>query len=100
MSVTGTWKLTMNTPFGVQTPLLEIRQEAGAFGGSLNGNSGPSQLENVSVDGNQVRFKANIATPMGSFPVTFSATAEGDAMKGVYTRMLGDTEFTGERTAS
>lgn len=100
MSVTGSWKLTMNTPFGVQTPLLEIRQDNNAFGGTLNGNSGPAPLEAVSVDGTQVNFKANIATPMGSFPVTFSANVEGDALKGVYKTMLGDTDFTGERVGS
>ncbi|OGB24944.1 MAG: hypothetical protein A3I66_02830 [Burkholderiales bacterium RIFCSPLOWO2_02_FULL_57_36] len=87
----------MNTPFGVQTPLLEITQENSAFDGTLSGNSGLNPLEEVSVDGAQINFKTKVTTPMGSFPVSFSASVDGDVMKGVYQTMLGATEFAGER---
>lgn len=100
MSVTGTWKLTMNTPFGVQTPLLEVKQEGNSYGGTLTGGTGPSPLEEVSVDGSQLSFKTKVATPMGSFPVSFRGNVDGDAMKGVYQTMLGETEFTGERVTA
>lgn len=97
MSVTGNWKLTMNTPFGVQTPTLAIKNENNAYSGSLIGAAGTAALEGLSVDGSNVSFSAKVSTPMGSFPVSFRASVTGNDMKGTYTTMLGDTEFSGVR---
>lgn len=97
MSVAGNWKLTMETPFGVQTPLLAIKPDAGAYAGTLTGDTGSTPLEELKIDGASVSFSAKIATPMGSFQVSFSAKVAGDAMTGTYTTMMGDTEFTGVR---
>ena len=47
--------------------------------------------------GANVSFTAKISTPMGSFPVAFSAKVEGDGMAGSYETMMGKTEFTGVR---
>lgn len=96
MSVTGNWRLTMNTPFGVQTPLLEIKS-ASPYSGTLTGSTGTAELEQLKVDGNSVSFTAKVSTPMGSFPVSFSASVDGDNMNGVYETMMGKTEFTGVR---
>jgi hypothetical protein len=97
MSVAARWKLTMNTPFGVQTPLLSIEQKDGAYGGTLAGATGTAPLERLKVDGASVSFTANVTTPMGTFPVSFSATVEGDAMTGRYETMMGATDFSGVR---
>ena len=97
MSTAGNWKLTMDTPFGVQTPLLAIKQDGNAHSGTLTGNAGSTPLEGLKVDGASVSFNAKVSTPMGSFPVSFSATVDGDNMKGVYETMMGKTEFTGVR---
>lgn len=93
MSVLGSWKLTMNTPFGVQTPTLEIKEGSG----TLTGTTGSAPLEELTINGLNVSFTAKVATPMGSFPVSFRATAEGNEMKGTYKTMMGTTEFTGVR---
>ena len=97
MSVAGNWKLTMETPFGVQTPLLAIKQDAGAYSGTLTGDAGSTPLEELKIEGSGVSFSAKVATPMGAFQVSFAAKIAGDAMTGVYTTMMGDTEFTGVR---
>lgn len=97
MSVAGSWKLTMDTPFGVQTPLLEIKQDGDSHSGTLTGTAGSTALEGLKIDGAAVSFTAKVSTPMGSFPVSFSATVDGDNMKGVYETMMGKTEFTGIR---
>lgn len=96
-AVAGNWKLTMNTPFGVQTPLLTIKNENNAYSGTLAGSNGTAPLESVKVDGASVSFSAKVATPMGSFPVSFKATVDGNNLKGIYSTMMGDTEFTGVR---
>ncbi len=95
--VAGNWKLTMNTPFGVQTPLLVIKNENNSYSGTLTGSSGTAPLEGLKVQGPSMSFAAKVATPMGSFPVSFSATVQGDALTGTYTTMMGDTDFTGVR---
>ncbi len=97
MSVVGNWRLTMNTPFGVQTPLLEVKQAGESYSGALTGGTGSAPLEELKIEGPNVSFSANVATPMGSFPVSFRATVDGNAIKGTYKTMAGTTEFTGER---
>ncbi len=97
MSVAGNWKLTMQTPFGVQTPTLVLREENGGYDGELDGASGKSELENLSVSGNDLSFDTQVATPMGKFKVGFSATVDGDTMSGKFKTMMGSTDFTGER---
>lgn len=97
MSVVGNWKLTMETPFGVQTPLLAIQQEAGTHSGTLTGNAGATPLEQLKVEGTAMSFSAMVSTPMGQFSVTFRATVDGNALKGEYETMMGTTEFSGVR---
>lgn len=97
MSVIGNWKLTMETPFGVQTPSLAITQDADTHSGTLTGNAGATPLEQLQVDGMSVSFTAMVATPMGQFSVAFRATVEGDTLKGEYETMMGTTEFSGVR---
>lgn len=97
MSVAGSWKLTMDTPFGVQTPLLAIKQENNAYSGTLTGATGEAVLEELKVEGSKLSFTAKAKTPMGSFQVSYRATVEGNAMSGTYETMMGTTEFTGVR---
>jgi hypothetical protein len=97
MSVAGTWKLTMNTPFGAQTPTLTINEENGGYDGTLTGATGTSELEDLKVDGQNVSFTTKVATPMGKFPVSFDATVDGNNMNGTFKTMMGKTEFTGVR---
>jgi len=95
MSAAGTWKLTMNTPFGVQTPTLSI--DAASNTGTLSGATEPSELEDLKLDGDKVSFTTKVTTPMGKFPVSFEATADGDNMTGTFKTMMGKTEFSGVR---
>lgn len=97
MSVIGNWKLTMETPFGVQTPSLAIKHDAGTHSGTLTGNAGATPLEQLKVDGMSMSFSAMVSTPMGSFSVAFSATVDGNTLKGEYETMMGKTEFSGVR---
>lgn len=95
MSIAGNWKLTMNTPFGVQTPTLSL--DAANNSGTLSGATGDAALEDVKIEGDKASFSAKVETPMGKFPVSFEATAEGDNLNGTFKTMMGKTEFTGVR---
>lgn len=95
MSIAGNWKLTMNTPFGVQTPTLSI--DTANNSGVLSGATGDAELEDLKIEGSKASFTAKVATPMGKFPVSFEAAADGDNMNGTFKTMMGKTEFTGVR---
>ncbi len=96
MAITGTWKLTLETPFGVQTPSLRI--EAGGTGAMIS-PMGEVPLNDLKVTDDTAEFTANVPTPMGSFSIGFSARADGDALAGTFNSPLGATGFSGVREA-
>lgn len=97
MSIAGNWKLTLKTPFGVQTPVMQIQEENNAWSGHLDGASGKSELEDLTVDGNRFGCSTQASTPMGVFQVSFQGTVDGDSLNGTLKTMMGDRPFTGER---
>ena len=98
MAVDGTWKLTVNTPMGTQESTLTLA----TYGGTLTGtqtapNGGSAPIEEGTVNGNDVTWKASITRPM---PMTlqFSGTVDGDTISGsVRLGMFGSANFTGTR---
>ena len=58
MSAIGTWKLSMDTPIGKQTPTLEFIDQDGTYKGTLEGPAGKVDLQDVTVDGDN--FSASI----------------------------------------
>jgi hypothetical protein len=97
MSATGTWKLTIDTPIGKQTPTLTIAEEGGDYKGTVHGPTGTVEIEELNVEGDKFAFKAEMDTPMGKFRLTFKGIAEGDAVSGDIQTPIGLTPFTGER---
>ena len=96
MGIVGTWKLTLETPFGVQTPTLRI--EADGTGG-LGSPIGEAPLSDLRVYEDTAEFNANVPTPMGNVSIGFSVQASGDALAGTFNSPLGATDFTGLREA-
>jgi hypothetical protein len=96
MGIVGRWKLTLETPFGVQTPTLRI--EADGAGG-LGSHAGEVPLDGLQVTGDTAEFSAKVPTPMGSFNIGFDVKADGDALTGKFKTPLGSTPLTGVREA-
>lgn len=96
MSIVGAWKLTLQTPFGVQTPTLRIAADGT---GGLISPIGEAPLSNLTVTDDAAEFIASVPTPMGTFEIGFRVKANGDALAGTFTSPLGATEFTGLREA-
>ncbi len=96
MSIVGTWKLTLETPFGVQTPSLRI--DAGGTGAMIS-PLGEVPLDNLQVTGDSAEFSAQIPTPVGNFSIGFEVAAAGDALNGAFKSPLGSTPFSGAREA-
>jgi len=98
MAVDGTWKLVVNTPMGAQESTLVISSSGSTLMGTQNAGAGDGRpIEEGTVDGNDISWKASITKPM---PMTleFSATVEGDKMTGnVKLGMFGNAPLSGER---
>jgi hypothetical protein len=96
MGIVGTWKLTLETPFGVQTPSLRIAEDGT---GGLISPIGEAPLSNLQVGADTAEFTASVPTPMGTFSIGFNVKADGDALSGTFTSPLGATAFAGQREA-
>jgi len=97
MSADGTWKTTMNTPMGAQNGTLTLATNGSTLTGKLSGPQGDIDINDGTVDGNQLAWKADITSPM---PMTleFSATVDGDNISGdVKLGAFGNATFSGTR---
>jgi hypothetical protein len=99
MSADGTWNTTINTPMGAQNGSLVLTTNGGELSGKMTSPQGEMAIENGTVDGDSLSWKAAITAPM---PMTleFSATVDGDSITGtVKLGAFGDAEFSGTRAS-
>ena len=97
MSADGTWNTTMNTPMGVQKGTMELTTDDATLSGKLSGPQGDIELEEGTVDGDSLTWKASITSPM-AMTLEFSATVDGDEMSGdVKLGAFGNATFGGTR---
>ena len=97
MSVDGNWTITMGTPMGERTSTVSLKSAGSALSGtqSAEGNSG--EIEDGTVNGNDVSWKISITNPM---PLTldFNGTVSGDSISGkMGLGMMGSFPFSGTR---
>ncbi len=97
MSADGTWNTTMNTPMGAQNGTMELTTDGATLSGKLSGPQGDIELEEGTVDGESLTWKASITSPM-AMTLEFSATVDGDEMSGdVKLGAFGNATFSGTR---
>lgn len=97
MSADGTWNTTMNTPMGAQNGTMELTTDGGSLSGKLSGPQGEIELQEGTVDGDSLTWKASITAPM-AMTLEFSATVDGDEMSGdVKLGAFGNATFSGTR---
>ena len=97
MSVEGTWNTTMNTPMGPQQGTLELTTEGGTLTGTMSGAQGTLEIQDGTVDGNNLAWKADITSPM-AMTLEFTATIDGDNISGnVKLGAFGNASMSGSR---
>jgi hypothetical protein len=98
MSVDGTWNLVVNTPMGTQESTLVISSSGSTLTGTQSAGSGEGRpIEEGTVDGNDISWKAAITKPM-PMTLVFTGTVDGDQLTGqVKLGMFGSASFTGSR---
>ncbi|MEM8769216.1 MAG: hypothetical protein AAGE43_17365 [Pseudomonadota bacterium] len=93
----GVWTLSIDTPRGLQHPVLTVNEEDGQYSGTYEGRMGLLEIESISRDGNRFEFPLTISVPIGDIDVFYSGTTEGDSMEGVVRNPRGEVPFSGVR---
>jgi hypothetical protein len=97
MSVAGKWNVTMDTPIGRQRFMWELQQSGDIWRGTMDGQAGKSDLNNIRVEGDSVGFDTRVVSPMGAINLTFEGAVSGDQITGACKTIFGNTRFTGVR---
>ena len=98
MGADGTWNMTMKTPMGEQAGTLTLSTDGGTLTGTMGCPQGTMELENGTVDGDNLAWTVNMTSPM---PITIevTATVDGDAISGeAKLGSFGTASFSGTRT--
>ena len=89
--------MTIDTPQGTQTPTVTIAGMAGDLSGSFGGPTGDLDFDSISADGDAVEFQVTIDIGGSDLVMTFTGTADGDSLSGVFATDFGDFPATAER---
>jgi hypothetical protein len=93
--VAGTWEMTTRGRSRTITQTLKIQQNGNTIKGTLTGQNGEAVLQG-SVTANKIRFTVKQESFGGSYSPEYSATIDGDSMKGTvhserFVRSVPDT---------
>jgi hypothetical protein len=94
----GDWNLVVHTPQGDMNVALSLRRAGDRLTGTMTGPAGATEIRDVTVTGNQVRFTTTVNMNGNGIETTMSGTIDGDQMNGVFNlASLGSFEFSGTR---
>jgi hypothetical protein len=94
--VQGKWNITIKTPLGDKSGVLELKTEGARLTGSLSDAEHYAAISDGKVDGNTLSWSAKITKPM-RMSFKFTATVEADRISGAAKHLLGKATFTGTR---
>jgi hypothetical protein len=94
--VQGKWNITIKTPMGDKSGVLDLKTDGTALTGSLSSDEYQAAISDGKVDGNKLSWSAKITKPM-RMSFKFSATVEADRISGAAKYLLGKATFTGTR---
>ena len=97
MSLTGTWNISISTPIGTQSTVLELTEHGGVVEGIAKGDAETMPLINPVLDGNRLTWKLSITKPL-RLNLTFDVTIESDILTGTSKAgILPSSKVTGTR---
>ncbi|MEU3793887.1 hypothetical protein [Streptomyces fructofermentans] len=97
MSVEGTWDLSISTPIGRITPVVELREQDGTLTGTAHSAGEEVPLTDIALDGDRLTWKLAATTPM-RLNLAFDVTLAGDTLHGTSKAgRLPSSKVTGER---
>jgi hypothetical protein len=94
--VQGKWNITIKTPMGDKSGVLDLKTEGTMLTGSLSDAEHYAAISDGKVEGNKLSWSAKITKPM-RMSFKFTATVEADRISGAAKHLLGKATFTGTR---
>jgi hypothetical protein len=94
--VQGKWNITINTPMGDKSGVLDLKTDGTALTGTLCDADHFAAISDGKVVGNRLSWSAEITKPM-RMSFKFTATVEEDRISGAARHLLGSATFTGTR---
>jgi hypothetical protein len=94
--VQGKWNITIKTPMGDKSGVLELKVDGKSLTGSLCDAEHHVAISDGRVEGNQLSWKAKITKPM-RMSFKFTAIVDQDRISGDARHLLGSATFSGTR---
>jgi hypothetical protein len=94
--VQGKWNITIKTPMGDKSGVLDLNVSGQTLTGSLSDAEHHVAISDGRVEGNKLSWKAKITKPM-RLSFKFSAIVEQDRISGDARHLLGSATFSGTR---
>lgn len=94
--VQGKWKITIHTPMGEKSGVLELLVNGKALTGSLSDAEHHVAISDGKIEGNKLSWHAKITKPM-RMSFKFTAIVDEDRISGAARHLLGTAPFSGTR---
>jgi hypothetical protein len=94
--VQGRWNITIATPMGDKSGVLELHVDGNSVTGSLSDGDHHVEISDGKIEGNKVSWRAKITKPM-RLSFQFTAVVEENRISGAARYMLGSAPFSGTR---
>ncbi|HLY27252.1 MAG TPA: hypothetical protein VKQ72_12980 [Aggregatilineales bacterium] len=99
MSLTGTWNLSISTPVGAQSAVLELTEDDGVVAGVLKNDADTLALNNPLLQGARLTWHSALTRPL-RLNLAFDVTFDGDTLTGTSKAgFLPASSVTGRRVA-
>lgn len=93
--IAGIWDITITTQRGENTGVLVVNED---MTGTLTGNQGRvTEIADITYEDGQLAFSMTFSAQGRELAISFSATVEGDSLRGVLTTPIRDNATTGMR---
>ncbi len=94
-NVAGKWETKSTTPQGeTRTSTYTFKQDGDKLTGTVSGGMGGDSTFTGTVKGNEVKFTVTRQGPNGEMKIEYTATVEGDTMKGSVESPRGKRDWT------
>jgi hypothetical protein len=97
--VQGRWNITLKTPMGDKSGVLDLKTDGSILTGSLSDADHHAAISDGKVEGNRLSWSAKITQPM-RMNFKFTAVVEDDRISGAAKHLLGKATFTGTRASN
>jgi hypothetical protein len=94
--VQGKWNITINTPMGERSGVLDLLVTGQTLTGTLSDAEHHVAISDGKIEGNRLSWQAKITKPM-RLSFKFTAIVDEDRISGSARHMLGTATFSGTR---